>query len=1028
MTLTIPECLRDLLQGSVHEGPLLEFLGQVAPILQDNKTPFFPAYSDHGSEHVTRVLRAAVHLIPEDVWNRDLLADADAAALTAATILHDLALHIREPGFLELVSPTSRFRPLPWFRDRQGSREPDTPWATAWASYCEEAQNFSRARLDNVLGPGHAGVPSVAHGNDDPSSWVAADRLLVGEFLRRHHARLAHEIAIYGFPGLGGRKAATTHAMMPPLADTAGAIARSHNEPLRAAVLYFEYQSPGNRRPSGVLTTYLMALLRIADYLQVDADRAPLVLLRLKAPQSPVSIDEWNKHGSVAAISWDHRDLSALFIEVSATHGLRTHLQLRQLFEDLQAEMDLTSAVLGEQYPSGAMASLRLARTRLYTNILEPSLHSRLPYIPRRAALRSGEDLFRLVIKDLYGNEPAVAGRELVQNAVDAVRARHRWEQTRGGGPTDREFRLQDHDVAVEIRQLQDGSLELRVSDRGIGMTPETVVQYFLQAGISPRPSLPAPRNLDEALDWMRAGRFGVGAFAAFLLGPSITVRTRYIAAEQGVEFRASLEEELVELRWADIPFGTEVIVPFTHDQLPREKYSRDESVTQRKKLLAKSIAEFYGMRRPTVGYRVVGSDGSTNELDVTTGEIPRPRGRLPDDWRPLPVPGLDAVLWAVPETKRGDRSWRGFVNSALSYECAYVSQNGNVIREVEPDVLREPTYRFGSRAIHAILRTPSLAIFDSQHRLGISLTRYRLTEQTLFFEERLLRDIGRDLVAHALVRGPVKYPLGRSWGLVPVFRRRTWIPFMPGLLQQYMRGSLCILWRRPAGPWRAGAEGFLTGNLKSCTWRSLPQRVALTIQSRSEREEAKRFGFDLDDLYTANKELAELTGLSLRASAICRPYQLEDWEEDSDPSDLQRAFSRNSEHEEWTAIHRRRRSDREVYLGGVTGVWRSPDRGAPILWWDQETGASGRKLAALADELAAQTTRYTLALSVFVSGGDSSSTENSPLSKPWKDLVGGFLERSAQGRAARTSQVVEGHRYMCVPVAKWSRTEQPDT
>jgi hypothetical protein len=53
------------------------------------------------------------------------------------------------------------------------------------------------------------------------------DRVLIGEFIRRHHARLAHEIALVGVPGPTGN-AIQLNALPPDLADLAGLIARSH--------------------------------------------------------------------------------------------------------------------------------------------------------------------------------------------------------------------------------------------------------------------------------------------------------------------------------------------------------------------------------------------------------------------------------------------------------------------------------------------------------------------------------------------------------------------------------------------------------------------------------------------------------------------------------------------------------------------------------------------------------------------------------------------------------------------------------
>ena len=61
----------------------------------------------------------------------------------------------------------------------------------------------------------------------------------------------------------------------------------------------------------------------------------------------------------------------------------------------------------------------------------------------------------------------------------------------------------------------------------------------------------------------MRAGRFGVGVFAAFLLGPQIAVVTRHVTAaeDQGLEFVASLEDEHIQLRRCSTKVGTRVAV-----------------------------------------------------------------------------------------------------------------------------------------------------------------------------------------------------------------------------------------------------------------------------------------------------------------------------------------------------------------------------------------------------------------------------------------------------------------------------------
>ena len=288
-------------------------------ILSDNELSFFPYYTDHGANHVYQVLKTQVELIPAVVWqtsNSDailrLLCDADASVIIGATLLHDIAMHLRPPGFLEVVSKGSRFHPLPWFDKHQTEHDADLPWDALWEAYEGEARQFSTQQLTNIIGE-NAARHWKFDGLPKQRGIELNHRLIIGEFLRRHHARLAHEIAIYGFPGLppGSGEGTNFPAMgadrghpLNRIADLVGLTARSHGLPLRVCKSYLDEnaQTSGTPRPMGCAALYSMALLRVADYLQLDFQRAPAVLLQLKDPQSPKSLEEWHKHNVVTYI------------------------------------------------------------------------------------------------------------------------------------------------------------------------------------------------------------------------------------------------------------------------------------------------------------------------------------------------------------------------------------------------------------------------------------------------------------------------------------------------------------------------------------------------------------------------------------------------------------------------------------------------------------------------------------------------------------------------------------------------------
>jgi molecular chaperone HtpG len=71
-----------------------------------------------------------------------------------------------------------------------------------WEDYVREARRFSDRDLANIIGEDSARVWKFNELPEDIGQWERNQCLIIGEFIRRYHARLAHEISIYGFPGL----------------------------------------------------------------------------------------------------------------------------------------------------------------------------------------------------------------------------------------------------------------------------------------------------------------------------------------------------------------------------------------------------------------------------------------------------------------------------------------------------------------------------------------------------------------------------------------------------------------------------------------------------------------------------------------------------------------------------------------------------------------------------------------------------------------------------------------------------------
>lgn len=115
--------------------------------------------------------------------------------------------------------------------------------------------------------------------------------------------------------------------------------------------------------------------------------------------------------------------------------------------------------------------------------------------------------LVDLLSHHLYSS-PRVYLRELMQNAVDALTARHALEPAAPGD-------------AFGIRLYADGSV-VRVEDDGVGLTEADVHTFLATIG---RSSKRAERIAEQRADFI--GQFGIGLLSCFLVADEIHVLSR---------------------------------------------------------------------------------------------------------------------------------------------------------------------------------------------------------------------------------------------------------------------------------------------------------------------------------------------------------------------------------------------------------------------------------------------------------------------------------------------------------------------
>jgi len=426
-------------------------------------------------------------------------------------------MHLTTDGFETLISDTRSWPGVPYFDDKQ--------WSILWEEFFSEASRFDGRKLKALFGENYRPVrPLPKRGQQ----WEDFDYLLVGEFLRRHHPRLAHEIALSGLPAKDGHAivicpVGTEEEQF--LADICGLIARSHGMELRKCLSYLEARYSNRINPRRVHAAFLSVLLRIADYFQIQAQRAPTGRTEVYSFQSQISAREWKVHQSVSDIYNTGDDPEAIVI-IAKPIDVETFLRMRDWLTGIQEELDRSWAILGEVYglqKHNYLDQLGLKIRRVKSNLDDAMTFSQsVPYVPARIAFEAANaDLLKLLVAPLYNNDPGIGIRELIQNAVDAVREFEDYSIQRPETATVERYH-QPADVVLHVDCDTKGlPTTITITDRGVGMTAQIIQEYFLKAGASFRKSNAWRQDHEDAQGHsrvLRTGRFGVGALAAFLL------------------------------------------------------------------------------------------------------------------------------------------------------------------------------------------------------------------------------------------------------------------------------------------------------------------------------------------------------------------------------------------------------------------------------------------------------------------------------------------------------------------------------
>ncbi len=246
---------------------------------------------------------------------------------------------------------------------------------------------------------------------------------------------------------------------------------------------------------------YIAMILRLADYLDIFPNRAPIALYKFVSPKNQISIIEWQKHMSISG--WK---FSSNKIRIAANcKNIDYERAIRETLKGINAERknvydavkDYNSNLLGK-YKFFINEDISFDDIKNDGSYIFDNLEFKIDY----------KSILTLLMGEKLYNSPEVALRELIQNSVDAINFR------KG---------LQKDKFEAKIEINFDGQ-SLSISDNGIGMDEYIFKKYFVNVGKSFYKSKDAKSLVS---DYQSISEFGIGILSCFMVADSIEIESK---------------------------------------------------------------------------------------------------------------------------------------------------------------------------------------------------------------------------------------------------------------------------------------------------------------------------------------------------------------------------------------------------------------------------------------------------------------------------------------------------------------------
>jgi len=449
-------------------------------------------YTLHDDIHLFRVLYLMERLLTKKVI--DNLSIPERMLLIISAFFHDIGM---APDEREVIT----WKKI-WDISPEIENDEEQKLLNQFKRYCD-----ARPDQQEII------YKLILEGNHSQSSIIKS--YLLTNFIRQTHAERSIEIIEkYWNEKIRYRDTDLT-------VDLAN-ICQSHNEDALKLLEFEKYYPCGNN--TYVCLPLLGIILRLADILDFDAKRTPLILYSHLYVRNPVSVKEWEKHRAIE--NWD---INSNIIQFNAkcTHPA-IEASIHEFCNIIDRELSLCNNIISilDEFNQTKSRSIQIKLPFQVTrkNIeTKKNLHNQplYTYKDTKFSLSKRQVIDLLMGTKLYGN-PEIALRELLQNSIDACLLRQAQERKWG-------YSKFEPEITVKYYFENDEDI-LEVTDNGTGMDQYIIDNYYSRVGSSFYKSTDFFNLKSESnADFTPTSRFGIGILSCFMVADSLIVDTKRV-------------------------------------------------------------------------------------------------------------------------------------------------------------------------------------------------------------------------------------------------------------------------------------------------------------------------------------------------------------------------------------------------------------------------------------------------------------------------------------------------------------------